>query len=483
MALETRLEVKLSQKLILTPQLQQAIKLLQMPQLELSQAINQELVENPFLEELTDEQPEVSMEDSHGDAEKPDNSNGDIEGDVEMSDSISTYAVDDYFDERGSDGRDLGYFSSGYTEKPGFETFLTTTTGLTEHLKWQLDMTNASEDIKEAAEMIIGNIDENGYLQATTEELVKVLGLSEEIVTKAIALVQRFDPMGICARNIKECLLIQVKALKLKGTLVEAIVQNNLEDIEKNRPAAIAKQYNAALEDVHTAIHIIEGFEPKPGRKFSSVQVSYVVPDVYIDKVDDEYRIFLNDDSVPRLRISSMYKELLTQKNTFDKTDKQFLLDKYKSAMWLLRSLDERNKTIYRVTESIMKYQMDFFEKGVEYLRPLSLRIISEEIGIHESNISRVTSNKYISCAHGMFPLKYFFSSSLTGDEGSVSSTSVKDLIKTIVDEEDSSNPLTDQKIVEICKSKNINIARRTLAKYREELKIPPHTKRKKQQL
>ncbi|MEO5361590.1 MAG: RNA polymerase factor sigma-54 [Nitrospirota bacterium] len=483
MALETRLEVKLSQKLILTPQLQQAIKLLQMPQLELSQAINQELVENPFLEELVDEQPEVSMEDPHGDAEKPDNSNGDIEGDVEMSDSISTYAVDDYFDERGSDGRDLGYFSSGYTEKPGFETFLTTTTGLTEHLKWQLDMTNASEDIKEAAEMIIGNIDENGYLQATTEELVNVLGLSEEIVTKAIALVQRFDPMGICARNIKECLLIQVKALKLKGTLVEAIVQNNLEDIEKNRLAAIAKQYNAALEAVHTAIHIIEGLEPKPGRKFSNVQVSYVVPDVYIDKVDDEYRIFLNDDSVPRLRISSMYKELLTQKNTFDKTDKQFLLDKYKSAMWLLRSLDERNKTIYRVTESIMKYQMDFFEKGVEYLRPLSLRIISEEIGIHESNISRVTSNKYISCAHGMFPLKYFFSSSLTGDEGSVSSTSVKDLIKTIVDEEDSSNPLTDQKIVEICKSKNINIARRTLAKYREELKIPPHTKRKKQQL
>ncbi|WP_420263980.1 RNA polymerase factor sigma-54 [Candidatus Magnetominusculus dajiuhuensis] len=482
MALETRLEVKLSQKLILTPQLQQAIKLLQMPQLELSQAINQELVENPFLEELSDEVQETSADDTHGEVEKPDG-NGDVEGDVEMPETISTYAVDDYFDERGSDGRDLGYFSSGYVEKPGFETFLTTTTGLTEHLKWQLDMTNASEDVKEAAEMIIGNIDENGYLQATTEELVNVLGLAEEVVTKAIALVQRFDPMGIAARNIRECLLIQVKALRLKGTLVEKIVQNNLEDLEKNKLAAIAKQYNAALEDIHTAVHIIEGLEPKPGRKFSHVQVSYVVPDVYIDKVDGEYRIILNDDSIPRLRISSMYKDLLTQKNTFDKTDKQYLIDKYKSAMWLLRSLDERNKTIYRVTESIMKYQMDFFEKGVEFLRPLSLRIISEEIGIHESNISRVTSNKFISCAHGMFPLKYFFSSSLTGDEGSVSSTSVKDLIKTIVGEEDSSNPLTDQKIVEICKGKNINIARRTLAKYREELKIPPHTKRKKQHM
>ncbi|MBF0553914.1 MAG: RNA polymerase factor sigma-54 [Nitrospirae bacterium] len=482
MALETRLEVKLSQKLILTPQLQQAIKLLQMPQLELSQAINQELVENPFLEELADEVQEASMDDTHGEVEKPEG-NGDIEGDVEMPDTISTYAVDDYFDERGSDGRDLGYFSSGYVEKPGFETFLTSTTGLTEHLKWQLDMTNASEDVKEAAEMIIGNIDENGYLQATTEELVNVLGLTEETVIKAIALVQRFDPMGIGARNIKECLLIQVKALRLKGTLVEKIVQNNLEDLEKNKLAAIAKQYNAALEDIHTAVHIIEGLEPKPGRKFSTVQVSYVVPDVYVDKVDGEYRIILNDDSIPRLRISSMYKELLTQKNTFDKTDKQYLIDKYKSAMWLLRSLDERNKTIYRVTESIMKYQMDFFEKGVEFLRPLNLRIISEELGIHESNISRVTSNKFISCAHGMFPLKYFFSSSLSGDEGNVSSTSVKDLIKTIVGEEDSSNPLTDQKIVEICKNKNINIARRTLAKYREELKIPPHTKRKKQHM
>ncbi|MBF0457527.1 MAG: RNA polymerase factor sigma-54 [Nitrospirae bacterium] len=482
MALETRLEVKLSQKLILTPQLQQAIKLLQMPQLELSQAINQELVENPFLEELSEDIQDTSPDDSHDAVEKPENT-GDVEGDVEMSDTISTFAVDDYFDERGSDGRDLGYFSSGYVDKPGFETFLTTTTGLTEHLKWQLDMTNASDDVKEAAEMIIGNIDENGYLQATTEELAKILGLTEEIVQKAIALVQRFDPMGICARNIKECLLIQIKMLKLRGTLVEKIVQNNLEDLEKNRLAAIAKQYDAVLEDVHTALHIIEGLEPKPGRKFSNVQVSYVVPDVYIDKIDGEYRILLNDDSIPRLRISSMYKELLTQKNTFDKTDKQYLIDKYKSAMWLLRSLDERNKTIYRVTESIMKYQMDFFEKGVEFLRPLNLRIISEEIGIHESNISRVTSNKFISCAHGMFPLKYFFSSSLSGDEGSVSSTSVKDLIKTIVGEEDSANPLTDQRIVEICKSKNINIARRTLAKYREELKIPPHTKRKKQHM
>ncbi|MBF0319305.1 MAG: RNA polymerase factor sigma-54 [Nitrospirae bacterium] len=482
MALETRLEVKLSQKLILTPQLQQAIKLLQMPQMELSQAINQELVENPFLEELVDEVPEASLGETQSEGEKPEGG-GDIEGDIEMPETISTYAVDDYFDERGSDGRDLGYFSSGYVEKPGFETFLTTTTGLTEHLKWQLDMTNASADIKEAAEMIIGNIDENGYLRASKDELAKLLGLTEEIVRRAIALVQGFDPMGICARDIKECLLIQIKALGLNGTLVEKIVENNLDDLEKNKLQAIARQYKAAIEDIHTALKIIEGLEPKPGRKFSSVQVSYVVPDVYVEKVDDEYRVILNDDSIPRLRISGMYKELLTQKNTFDKTDKQYLVDKYKSAMWLLRSLDERNKTIYRVTESILKYQMDFFEKGVEFLRPLNLKIIADDIGIHESNISRVTSNKFMSCAHGMFPFKYFFSSSLSGDEGDVSSTSVKDLIKTIIEEEDSAKPLTDQKIVEMCKSKNINIARRTLAKYREELKIPPHTKRKKQHM
>ncbi|MBF0343253.1 MAG: RNA polymerase factor sigma-54 [Nitrospirae bacterium] len=474
MALETRLEARLSQKLILTPQLQLAIKLLQLPQLELTQAINQELIENPFLEEQTEEvtQSEEMVQETPSNNEK-----GDSE--VTMDTSLATFSVDEYFEERGSDGRDLGYFNNGMVEKPGFETFLSASSNLTDHLKWQLRFTNASDETREAAEMIIGNIDDNGYLCATIEELTDLLNASPSLVQRAITLVQTFDPYGVGARDLQECLLIQIRLLGLEGSLIEHIIRNNLADLEKKKYQVIAKQHSVSIEDVMAVVKIIEGLEPKPGRNYSNTQVSYVAPDVFVEKVDNEYRIILNDENIPRIRISSMYKELLHNKKAFDKVDKQFLIDKYKSALWLMKSIDERNKTIYRVTESMLKFQVDFFEKGVQFLKPLNLRFIAEDINMHESNISRVTSNKYISCAHGIFPFRYFFSSSLSSQDGSVSSTSVKELIRKIISEEDRRNPLTDLKLVEIFKNKNIKIARRTLAKYREELKIPSHTKRK----
>ncbi len=476
MALETRLELKLSQKLILTPQLQQAIKLLQLPQLELTQAINQEMVENPFLEETIDD---IEQDGNTSETEVNEDFFGDDDPEKPIDD-FTKFTIDDYFEERSSDGRDLGYFTQGLVTKQTFETFLSRKPGLTDHLLWQLGLSNIPEKIREIAEMIIGNLDENGYLRATEEELSNLLAVDISLVQKAISFVQSLDPPGVCARNLKECLLIQLKTLELKGSLVEKVIQCNLEELEKKKYQSIAGQHECTMEDVFAAVKIIEGLEPKPGRNYSNDNISYTVPDVFIENIENEYRIILNDESVPKVRINFKYRELLLNKKNFDKKEKHFLVDKYRSAMWLLKSLDQRNKTIYKVTESILQSQMDFFEKGLQFLKPLNLRDIANDIQMHESNISRVTSNKYLSCSHGVFPFRFFFSSSLPGEDGSVSSTSVKELIRRIIEEEDGKKPLTDKKIVEILKNKNIKIARRTLAKYREEMKILPHTKRRK---
>ncbi|HYA27063.1 MAG TPA: RNA polymerase factor sigma-54 [Thermodesulfovibrionales bacterium] len=478
MALESRLELKLSQKLILTPQLQLAIKLLQMPQLELSQALTQELTENPFLDEVMDDKEELSREeiDNIETREEPDDTEAPLE---KLISNIEGYGVDDYFDDRSSDGRDLGYFTPGTEEQPSFEQFVSKEMDLCDHLLWQLRLSDAEEDVKEIGEMIIGNIDENGYLRATEEEISQISGAAGERVRAAIDLVQGFDPPGIAARDLQECLLIQIKSINLIGTLVEQIVRNNMSDIEKKRYAQIARQYGASMDDVTAAIKIIEGLEPKPARNFSSMTPTYIVPDVSVVKREGGYQIILNDEGLPRLRLNHYYRKLFLSKNSLSKEERQFVEEKLRSAVWLLKSLDQRNRTIYRVTESILDFQKEFFDRGVPYLKPLNLRDVAINLGMHESTISRVTSNKHLSCSHGLFSFRFFFSSALQGASGAVSSTSVKDLIRKIISEENDRKPLSDQKIVELLKTKDILIARRTVAKYREELKIPPQGQRK----
>lgn len=478
MALEGRLELRLSQKLILTPQLQLAIKLLQMPQLELSQAITQELTENPFLEEIIEEREELSREEIENieTSEESDDTEAPLE---KLISNLSGYSVDDYFDERGSDGRDLGYFSAGAVEHPSFEQFATKKVDLYDHLLWQLRLSDAGEKIKQIGEIIIGNIDENGYLRATDEEISEAAHAETEEVRSAITLVQGFDPPGIAARNLQECLLLQLSALHLTGSLVEQIVLNNMGDIEKKRYQQIAKYYHASMDEVMAAIKIIEGLEPKPARNFSNLTPMYIVPDVSVIKTEDGYQIILNDEGLPRLRLNNYYRRLFRAKNLLPKEEKQFIEEKLRSAVWLLKSLDQRNRTIYRVTESILNFQRDFFDNGISYLKPLNLRDVAVDLSMHESTISRVTSNKYVSCGHGLFSFRFFFSSALQGASGAVSSTSVKDLIKKIVFEENNKKPLSDQGIVELLKTKNITIARRTVAKYREELKIPSQGQRR----
>jgi len=477
MVLETRLETKLTQKLILTPQLQLAIKLLQLPQLELSQVLTQELMENPFLEESIEETTVEELTPEERESIENEDTLEDTEAPLER---LMSFTVDEYFEERGSDGRDLGYFNPGTVTPPPYEQLLTKEPDLHDHLLWQLRLSNEHEEIRKVGETIIGNIDENGYLRVSLEEIVE--GAKTDLTTaeQALGLIQSFDPPGVGARNIKECLLLQLEPLNLKGTLIEKIITNNMEDLEKKKYKRIAQQYNLPLENIIAAVKVIEGFEPKPGRNFTSTSTNYVVPDVYVTKSPDGNQIVLNDEGLPRLRISSFYRKLIRNKEAFQKNERQFLIEKLRSASGLLKSLDQRNRTIYRVTESILNFQKDFFNKGIEHIKPLILKDIASRLNMHESTISRVTSNKYLACQHGIFSFRFFFSSSLHGGMGSVSSTSVKNMIKKIVMEEHLRKPLSDQRIVEILKSSGITVARRTVAKYREELRIPSQAQRRK---
>jgi RNA polymerase sigma-54 factor len=478
MALESRLELKLSQKLVLTPQLQMAIKLLQMPQLELSQTLTQELTENPFLEESTDV---VTDEDLSFEEKEQIEESEDYRDDSEIPlEGLSTFTADDYFDERSSDGRDLGYFTSGNVTHPSFEQFLSRSPDLYDHLLWQLRLAHDDNDVRRVAEIIIGNIDENGYLTATHEEIERISQASPEIIEEALILVQGFDPPGIAARDLKECLILQLRPLNLLGTLVESMITNHLDLISRKKYQNIARLCNVPADDVLTAVKVIEGLDPKPARNFTVASANYITPDVFVVKTDSGYQIVLNDEGLPKLRINSFYHRLLTQKNLVSKEERQFLEEKLRSAVWLIKSLDQRNKTIYRVTESILTYQKDFFDGDVRNLKPLNLKDIATELSLHESTISRVTSNKYLACPDGIYSFKYFFSNAIPSDSGELSSTSVKEMIRKIISEEDPASPLSDMKLGDIFKSQNITIARRTIAKYREELKIPPQSQRRR---
>lgn len=478
MALEHRLELRLTQKLILTPQLQLAIKLLQLPQLELSQSLTNEMVENPLLEEVIEEAEKEELSKVETDETERFEELDDTELPLER---MMRFSVDEYFEDRSSDGRDLGYFTPGTVVNPTFEQFVSKGATLYDHLSWQLRLSEAEGKIRDAGEVVIGNIGENGYLESTAEEIAGQTGCSLDTSMSAIRLIQTFDPPGVGARDLRECLLLQLKPLGLKGGLVESLISNDIQDIGKKRYPQLARKYGCPLKDVLAAVKVIEGLEPKPGRNFSPANPIYIVPDVYVIKSEGKYHIVLNDEGIPRLKISNYYRRLLSRKNSLPKEERVFLEQKFRSAVWLLRSLDQRNKTIYRITEYILRYQRGFFEHGVQSLRPLNLKEVADELGVHESTVSRATSNKYLACHHGILGFRYFFSSGVRGGggNGKVSSTSVKELIQKLVASEDPKNPLSDQKLVELLKEHDVVLARRTVAKYRDELKISPITQRK----
>jgi len=479
MAQEQRLELRLSQKLILTPQLQQSIKLLQLPLLELSQDINQEMMSNPLLEETIETASDIKNDDEHkGPGEEPMHGAGnETEAPLEK---LFGFTTDNYFEERESDGRDFGYFNDDTEEIQAPFERNRQKIDLYEHLLWQVRLSNISETTGKIAEVIINNLDNNGYLQASLDEVAQASEAAPEEVEKTLKFIQELDPSGVGARDLKECLLLQLEPLELKGTLVESILRDGFSELENKKYKQLASKLKVTVEEILNAVQIIEGLEPRPGRNYSSDEPIHIIPDVYVEESEGKFIITLNDEGIPRLRLSNYYRKMLANKQSLGLEEKNFLEEKLRSAVWLLKSLDQRNKTIYRVTDSILKFQDDFFRKGAEYLHPLNLKDIAEDLGMHESTISRVTSNKYIQCPQGLLNFRFFFSNAVATSEGSMSSSTVKNIIKQIVADEDPKKPLNDMKIVELLEEKGIRVARRTAAKYREELKILSHTKRKK---
>jgi RNA polymerase sigma-54 factor len=478
MAISQKLELKLAQKLILTPQLQQSIKLLQLPQLELTQMLNQELMENPLLEETMERESEERNEGTElsRTEEKIHEPADDVEAPLEK---IFGFTTDEYFEERGSDGRDLGYFTDGMETPSPFERN-DGKIDLHEHLLWQLRLSRTSDSIRRVAEIVMGNLNEDGYLQASSEEIAKMAEIDVSTAEKAIALIREFDPPGVGAKTLQECLLLQLKSLKLENTLVENILTDGFGELEKKKYKQLAAKFKVPLDDILYAVKVIEGLEPRPGRNYSREEVIHITPDVFIQETDGKLIIILNDEGIPRLKLSNYYRSLIAKKNALGKEEKQFLEEKLRSAVWLLKSLGQRKKTIYRITGSILKFQEEFFRKGIEHLKPLNLKDIATDLGMHQSTISRVTSNKYLQCPRGLLSFRFFLSNAVHSEQGEVSSSTVKDIIRQLIANEDPRAPLSDKGVYEILNRRNINIARRTVAKYREELKIPSHTRRKR---
>ncbi|MEW6668876.1 MAG: RNA polymerase factor sigma-54 [Thermodesulfobacteriota bacterium] len=473
MALQLKQSLSLAQQLIMTPQLQQAIKLLQLSRLELLETVSQEMEANPVLEENP---PEEADYDSNP---------------TEVPFSVEGAPKPDPAEARGDD-RDwesyVAEYNTGWNdtiyehrEAPPLETTTSSKPNLTSHLVFQLEMSRFSDIQRAIGLFIIGNLDEDGYLKATIEEIVQATGRSEEEVLETLLMIQNFDPVGVAARDTRECLLIQARFQNLDGTVVERIIQEHMDKLETKRYDLIAKSLSISLDDVITAVEVITRLEPKPGRQYSEDEAIYISPDIHVFKVGDDYEISLNEDGLPKLRINSYYRDILTSKNSLGEATKQYIQDKLKSAAWLIKSIHQRQRTIYRVTTSIFRFQRAFLDKGISALKPLVLRDVAEDIHMHESTISRVTTNKYVHTPQGVFELKFFFNSAIQCLDGeSVSSESVKEHLKAIIKCEDKLKPYSDQEVADLLRKVNISVARRTVAKYRETLGILPSRRRRK---
>jgi RNA polymerase sigma-54 factor len=478
MALELRQQLKLTQQLIMTPQLQMAIKLLQLSRLELMDTIRQELEENPALEEVTEAPGDEPLGEAPESVESPP---------AEMSPNQEVTIQDKIHDDIDWSGF-LEDFStpsrvtveSEDREAPKYEAFVTRKESLNDHLLWQFLMTKPNREDEQIASHIIGNLNKDGYLEFSVEEIAAAQNTSVEHVERVLALLQSFDPVGVCARDLRECLLIQARYLGFDNTIVTEIISNHLPNLEKKNYKAICKALKASMDDVVSAFNVIRAMEPRPGRQFGDETPQYITPDIYVYKMDNDFVVVLNDDGMPKLRVNSLFKRSVSRGRRITNDAEDYIHDKMRSAAWLIKSIHQRQKTIYKVMESILRFQREFFERGIAHLKPMVLRDVAQDIGMHESTISRVTTNKYAYTPQGIFELKYFFNSSIKRDEGgAIASASVMEKIRQIIAAEDSKRPHSDDKIAQMLKRENIHIARRTVAKYREMMRVLPSNKRK----
>ncbi len=463
------LQARMSQRLVLTPSLQQAIKLLPLTTLELADVLEQEVMENPLLEEAPPEAPgpdEATAEDAPAE---------------ERKDSLDEIDVDKFFEDYIEDSYESRPMpSSDIPEAPPIENTLVESPDLYDHLLWQLRMTAADELIQEIGVCIIENLDEDGLLRATDEEIANLGPYPPADVARALALVQSLDPPGVAARDLQECLRLQLRRSGLADSMTDVIVRDHMKHLQNHQYGEITRALGLGPDEIAAHLEIIRHLDPKPGARYSPTRSNYVVPDVYVVKEGDDYKVALNDDSLPRLRISPTYKRMLDNKEPGSEATRDYVKDKLRSALWLLKSVDQRQRTIFRVSESIVRHQRAFLDHGLEQLRPLVLRDVANDIGMHESTVSRVVANKYMHTPRGVYELRFFFHSGITSTVGeAVSSVTIKDKIRRMIEAEDQARPLSDSRIAELLSREGLKLARRTVAKYREEIRLPPSNLRR----
>ena len=487
MSLALKQQLKLTQQLLMTPQLQQAIKMLQLSRLELADTIVQEIEQNPLLEEISPGDPdyEISQNSLSETEETPDIPEPEKTGEVNMDNVSSMQEIN--WEEDYANHYDAGFsFSKETPDRNRLSQidFLTKETNLQSHLQWQFSHSELSSELQEAGLFVIGNLNHNGFLEVTIEDITRELDCDEETARRAITIIQDMDPPGVAAMDVQESLLLQLKRLDLKESLAAEIIKDHLHSLELKNYGAIAKATKNPIKEVLAAIEVITGLNPYPGEKYTDRDVHYIIPDVYIHKVEDEYLIILNDEGLPRLKVSSAYEEIVDSNSGASTETKTYIKEKLRDAVWLIKSMQQRQRTIYKVAESLLKFQKDFFEKGIEHLRPLVLRDVAEDIEMHESTVSRVTTNKYMHTPQGIFELKYFFSTAIPQQGGeALAAESIRQRIKNMIKNENPDKPLTDNAISNILTEEHIKVARRTVAKYREQMGILPVKHRRKPKL
>ena len=487
--LQPKLHLKVAQKQILTPGLVQMVSVLALNRLELREMINQEMVANPMLEELTDDGPASDdySEDAFVKAET------EKVPETEPANPFDEFDVASFFNQYLDSGSGEGRGEHEVIEKPSFDKFISSPQGLTEHLTWQLSVTVCNDVVRAIAEIIIGNLDENGYLTVSLEEIAKNGSYQLEDVEEALATVQEFDPLGVASRNLRECLLYQLRVLDPQNTLAQQIVsecmpkrplapteeeQQSQESplakyLQANQLKEIARALNRPVELVKRAMDVIRRLDPRPGLRFNKTQPQLVEPEVYFRKMDDGWQVFMNEDDVPQLRLSPVYRRLLAR-DAADRDVRNYVKERFSAALQLMKSIEQRKHTILRVCQSIIRRQGDFLEHGADHLKPMMIKEVAEEVGVHPSTVSRAVSSKYAHTPQGVIELRSFFSESVNGPEGgAMSLQTLKRVVKKMIEEEDTAHPLTDDHIAKKLAETGIQVTRRTVAKYREDLRIP----------
>jgi len=521
MALEQKLRLKLAQRLVMTPSLQQAIKLLQLSRLELEETLSQEILENPILD--VDEAPdepslgedptapaaaEGQAAEEGGDeaaaaADEPTlppvGAAGDEPGSP-ATDEVPLPSAEETYDDIDIEAFFSDYLGDSRVEGPSMVSFdrdddmplenvVSAAADLSDHLIWQLRLIDCPQDLVEACEFIIGNLDEDGLLGASDDEIQRATGLDQERIAEALGTVRSLDPTGVGARTLQECLILQIEALARSASdeteiallaRVREVLADHWDELLHQRWEKIASAMGWEVAELKPVLDVIHRLEPKPGRAYTNHRSQYVEPDVYVDEKDGEYTVSLNDDGLPKLRINASYARML-ERGAVDPQVGDYLREKMRNAVWLMKSIDQRQRTIFKVARSIVSFQREFLDGGIEHLRPMVLRQVAEDIGMHESTISRVVSNKYMYTPRGLFPMKFFFHSGVDSARGeNVSSLVVKERIRKLIDAEDPARPLSDSRIMKLLQREGIRLARRTVAKYREEMFLASSDKRRR---